>query len=268
MVRDKRHYGVYGMLCEIFSNFLKKQFFEKAIDKRKRWRYNNIMFSAIRTGKINVSPIEDTLTSTVFDNLLLLPDKFFWKIITDSCYDNSLPRNVGDIEYFEFWPHWDAIGSSNQYFVEPDLFVRFEETDIIFEAKRWDYNQQYRQQWEKELIGYKNEFGDDGKTVYFIAIGGINSEIEEELNIKEYGKVKIIKCRWVNILKTLQNIYNELENCNYLDYSNIKRIINTSILALEFHGFMRVLWLEDIPKAIFGDFEKTTETLERWRINI
>jgi hypothetical protein len=175
------------------------------------------MFSAVYTGKVNVSPMEDTLTSTVFDNLLSLPDGLFWKIIIDSCYENCLPKNIGNIEFYEFWPHWDASGSRNQVFVEPDLFISFEEVDIIIEAKRKDYNQQYRQQWEKEFISYKNEYRDNGKDVYLIAIGGIDNERQEEIAIKEYGLIKIVKCRWVNILKTLQNIYNELKNGYYLD---------------------------------------------------
>jgi hypothetical protein len=224
------------------------------------------MFSAIRNGKTKVSPIEDTLTSTVFDNLLLLPDKLFWKIITDSCYSNSLPRNIGGIKGYEFWPRWGACGTSNKKSVEPDLFIRFEETDIIFEVKR-DYNPQHRQQWENEVIGYKNEFR-ERKEVYLIAVDGINHELEEELDLEEIGKVRVVKCRWMNILKTLQKIYLELDKCDYLDYNNIKRIINTSILALEFHGFMRIFWLEEISKSFFIDFEKTAKTLENWEINI
>jgi hypothetical protein len=37
------------------------------------------MISSIQHGKASISIKEDTLTSSVFDNLLLLPDNFFWK---------------------------------------------------------------------------------------------------------------------------------------------------------------------------------------------
>jgi hypothetical protein len=39
-----------------------------------------------------------------------------------------------------------------------------------------------------------------------------------------------------------------------------------SILALEFHGYMRLRWFQDIKENIFIDYEKTLKALESWRL--
>jgi hypothetical protein len=107
------------------------------------------MVSSIQYGKANISLKEDTLTSSVFDYLLLLPDSLFWEIIKKSCYQNNLPGNISFIESYEFWPHWDSENTTKTNYIEPDMFIRFDNFDLIIEAKRWDNNQQYITQWKK-----------------------------------------------------------------------------------------------------------------------
>ena len=91
---------------------------------------------------------EDPKTSSVFENLMLLPDNVFWHILKSSCfYNERMLVNSGKLLSYEFWSHWDNTGTDNNTYVEPDLFIRFEEFDVIIEAKYGDYGGQYLKQW-------------------------------------------------------------------------------------------------------------------------
>ncbi|GHV73430.1 hypothetical protein AGMMS49940_07320 [Spirochaetia bacterium] len=224
------------------------------------------MISALQYGKISTQIIEDSLTSSVFDHLLLFPDELFYKIIKESCYNNSLPEIIGDIDYYEFWPHWDATNTTRTSYIEPDLFLRFDNFDLIIEAKRWDHNQQYLTQWKNEFIAYKNEYAEEDKDVFLLAIGGINNEDEENIMIDDYGKITIIKCRWSGILETLTNILNELEQSYYVNNNNIKRIVLLTINALELHGYIKVKWFDDLVGKYNIDYYNNLVLLNNWRI--
>lgn len=79
---------------------------------------------------------EDPKTSAVFENLMLLPDNVFWHLMRQSCFSNTdMPITSGRLLSYDFWPHWDRTGTDNTNYVEPDLFIRFEEFDVIIEAK-------------------------------------------------------------------------------------------------------------------------------------
>ena len=140
---------------------------------------------------------EDKQTASILSNLLHLPDIEFWKILKDSCYNNTLPEIAGNIQYHEFWPHWPPDKNHERY-VEPDLFISFEKIDIIIEAKRSDKYQQYQEQWESEFSAYKKKYGTKNNVV-LIAIGGLNPK-----NLSpETNKLNIQKCRWRGLLDTL-----------------------------------------------------------------
>ena len=109
------------------------------------------MVSSVQFGKANIGLKEDTLTSTVFDYLLMLPNDLFWNIIKKSCFQNNLPETINSIESYEYWPHWDSENTTNKIFIEPDLFIRFDNFDLIIEAKRRDDSQQYLEQWKNEF---------------------------------------------------------------------------------------------------------------------
>lgn len=217
------------------------------------------MISAVQYGKASIDLKEDTLTSTFFDNLLHLPNKLFWDIIKKSCYENSLPCSINSIESIEYWPRWNSENTEKDCII-PDLFIRFDNFDLIIEAKRWENNQQYHEQWKNEFIGYKNEYEKDEKDVYLLAIGGIYKEDEtpKPIKIEKYGSIKVVTCRWSKILETLVNIRNGL------DESNI-RITNTIISGLEMHGFLKIDWLESINKYDIN-FESSYKILSNWRI--
>jgi hypothetical protein len=145
------------------------------------------------------------------------------------------------------------------------LFIRFDRFDLIIEAKRWENDQQYFEQWENEFIGYKNEYGEEKKDVYLLAIGGISKEDAEEIYIENYGSITVVKCRWYNILSSLVNTLDILENCDFLEIQSIVRSINIIITSLEMHGFMKINWLESMANFYQVDYEDNIYVLNNWR---
>ena len=123
---------------------------------------------------------EDSLTSSVFERLLLLSDENLWWVLRNACDKQAattLPDNVGKLEKFEFWPSWepDLKLERNSLRVEPDVFLRFEGLDILVEAKRYDFVQSQREeQWQNELAAWFQEFKSD-RPVLLLAIGGNTS---------------------------------------------------------------------------------------------
>jgi hypothetical protein len=182
---------------------------------------------------------EDKQTALIFSTLLHLPDDECWNIIRDSCYDNELPENPGKIEFYEFWPHWPP-DKNHQRYVEPDLFIRYENFDLIIEAKRYDDNQQYHEQWKSEYISYRKKYGKDKKNVALIAVGGIYA-----LNIssEKPGKIIIQKCRWRGLLNTL---YSYSDKYGREQHANYDRIVKDCIEYLEYFNFKRLKWLKEI----------------------
>ena len=225
------------------------------------------MISAVQYGKINTQRIEDSLTSSVFDHLFLFPDDLFYSVLRNSCYSNSLPEFMGNIEKHEFWPQWDASKTTRTSYIEPDLFIRFNDFDLIIEAKRWDNNQQYLLQWKNEYIAYMNEYAEDEKKVFILAIGGINDENEENITVQDYGTIKVVKCRWRVILDTLTDLVSELEKNYYVNNNYLMRIANITITALELHGYIKIKWLKDIVNNYKIDYNNSMSSIENWRIS-
>lgn len=190
---------------------------------------------------------EDPKTSAVFENLMLLPDNIFWEMIKRSCFDGvSLPKTSGDLRNYQFWCHWDNEGTTNSVYVEPDLFLQFDNFDVIIEAKYGDMGGQYQQQWKNEIISYHNEHGKE-KPFIFIAVGG-NSDLQTE-HIKVCNqKVPIYKCSWTAILISVSKYLEELESLSFMDYSvnSIKRILKNIILAFNINGVYDIKWFDDM----------------------
>ena len=147
---------------------------------------------------------EDSLTSSVFERLLLLSDENLWWVLRNACDKQAaatLPDNVGKLEKFEFWPSWDPDPQLDRNYlrVEPDVFLRFEDLDIIVEAKRSDFeqlqnNEEHPEQWENELGAWYQKFKDD-RPVVLLAIGG-NTNVgtcEVELkHLKQQFRVEML----------------------------------------------------------------------------
>lgn len=84
--------------------------------------------------------LEDVKTSSIIGNLLHLPTSIFWYILrnasnVNNANGNKLPVLPDDEEFvdFEFWPYWTL-----QDKVEPDVFIRFTNFDLIIELKVHD----------------------------------------------------------------------------------------------------------------------------------
>ena len=88
--------------------------------------------------------LEDVKTSSIIGNLLHLPTSIFWQILLNASDENDAEGNMlptlsagEDILDFEFWPYWTLEDK-----VEPDVFIRFANFDLIIELKVHDYNPQ------------------------------------------------------------------------------------------------------------------------------
>lgn len=189
---------------------------------------------------------EDQKTSSVFETMLMLPDELFWSLLRCACFNNdNLPIFAGQIVDYEFWPHWDPTGTTNSTLVEPDIFIRFQSLDLIIEAKYSDSKGQYSEQWENEVIAYKNEYGND-KPVYFMAVGG-NAEKASEI-VPLVKDVVANKCTWLSLLIQVTKLRDEYDaltmSCN--SQSTLIRLLNLIELAFNIHEVYNIHWFNEI----------------------
>lgn len=197
----------------------------------------------------NKDTYEDPKTSSVFETMLMLPDDLFWAIVRNACLDNdNLPIIAGQIEGYSFWPHWDPTGTTNNTFVEPDVFIRFQSFDLIIEAKYGERSGQYSQQWENEIIAYRNEYGND-KPLYFIAVGGNAEKASEKVSIAE--EVNVNKTTWLSLLiqiTKLRDGYTGLPMAGSL-VSSVIRLLNLIEFAFNIHGVYNIHWFDDLKTS-------------------
>jgi hypothetical protein len=184
---------------------------------------------------------EDTITSTIIGTLLHLPDKLLWKMLREACHAGSvLPKDPGELETYEFWPKWDAQGTENSNYVEPDVFLGFSDVDLIIEAKRSDEDGQYHEEWERELIGYENEYGSSNVPVILISIGGNgNNTVNETLRINGQERT-IVKCSWVGLYEVLAAEQDKLSGSNH-------RVVDSLIISCDQLGIRSYRWLDARP---------------------
>ncbi len=197
----------------------------------------------------NKDTYEDPKTSSVFETMLMLPDELFWCVLRKACFDNdNLPLVAGQIEDYEFWPHWDPTGTTNTNLVEPDVFIRFQSFDLIIEAKYGDRSGQYSQQWENEIIAYRNEYGYD-KPVYFMAVGGNADKTSE--NVSLIKDVIANKCTWLSLLIQVTRLREEYEGLSMIPNSQsaIIRLLNLIELAFNIHGVYNIHWFDDMKTS-------------------
>ena len=193
----------------------------------------------------NKNTNEDPKTSTVFGNLMLLPDHVFWDILKSAAANKGiLPDDAGLMsDGFSFWPQWDPnskYDTGNSNYVEPDVFFRFDNIDVIVEAKYSDNSGQYRAEWEREFKAYLNMFEDDKKKVVLLAVGG-NPTFEREPDLK-VGKRKcpVVKYSWEGLLKAVLDF--EKEELSIIEdefQSSMKRIVKNVVLGCENFGIYK-----------------------------
>lgn len=193
---------------------------------------------------------EDPKTSAVFENLMLLPDNVFWHVLRLSCFSNDvMPTHSGRLLSYDFWPHWDRTGTDNANYVGPDLFIRFEQFDVIIEAKYGDTGGQYEHQWKQEITAYHNEYGSQ-KPFVFIAIGGNMSILTETISLQG-EKVSIFKCNWLSLLMTVNKYKKELEIITVPDMnvSATMRLLDNIILAFNINGVYNIDWFNTMAES-------------------
>lgn len=179
----------------------------------------------------NKNTNEDPKTSVVFENLMLLPDNVFWEILKSAASNKGvLPEDAGLLaDDYEFWPKWDPnskYDTGNCSYVEPDVFFRFGNIDVIVEAKYSDSGGQYREEWEREFKAYLNEFENDKKDVVLLAVGGNSSFQREPVMKVDRHTCPIVKYSWVSLLNAVLAFEKqELSNVEDDMRSSMKRII-------------------------------------------
>lgn len=205
-----------------------------------------------------ISHCEDSLTASVFTHLLHLPAEVFWRLLRQACYTTDLPETVGEPVEMDVWPKWSPDGTGNNTYVEPDVFIRFRDFDLIIEAKRWDERQQQPQQWRRELIAYGNEYRSDGQPVRMIALGGIDQEHDDKITVtlpaSDDGDPAITlecpvhMCRWRGILYQCNRMLRELERQEYASSQTAanRRVLEHVIDLFAWHSYSTRQWFADV----------------------
>lgn len=185
--------------------------------------------------------MEDTRTSAIIGTLLHLPDDLLWNILRSSCsFSENLPEYLGNLLSYDFWPNWDPTGTENVNKVEPDVFMRFENADVIIEAKQNDSALQYPEQWTRELRAYCNQYGTESTKVVFIALGGNAMEIKPNTISIDTNAFTIHKCSWFNLM---QRIHSERDKQN----SQTRRTLDDAILFFDLIGVKNYRFLSMRP---------------------
>ncbi|UYZ58061.1 hypothetical protein [Hymenobacter latericus] len=187
---------------------------------------------------------EDSLTSSVFGHLFYLPANLLWEVLCKGAYNLELPcQSSPEIISYEFWPRWDATYTANTYSVEPDVFVRTSEFDLIIEAKRHDYGQQNPKQWRDQVQAYFNEYGCE-KNVFLLAVGGIDHGDEQPTHLTFPGRtVLVYKCRWRTLLGALRTAQQQLPP----DAPHLSHLLKDLIAGFGLHGYATNDWLATMP---------------------
>lgn len=213
------------------------------------------MISYFTNGKGKLEHCEDSFTASVFDLLKYLPTDLFWGILKDSLLLDNLPVHCGEILEMEYWAKWSAKNTSNQNFIEPDLFIRFKEFDLVIEAKRYDYNQQSDHQLENELKSYFNVYAEDNKKVFIMQLGGLHLDCTKESH--EILGVKIFqsKTTWSKLLDSIDSKKKRIEK-QMLPYQKPMLFIFEDLMsAFAIHGFHKKKWLAKMPPIIINKID-------------
>lgn len=217
----------------------------------------SIMIKALAHHKLKN---EDKKTSSVIGQLLHLPAHLFWQILRASClYKDILPLQCGEILDVDFWPSWSAEGDDieNKDRVEPDVFIRFDNFDLIIEAKVNDTSEQSQEKYQKkiyeqrinEVNSYLNEYEDDKKSLYFIALGGCATFDSENIESRSEVQIKAIKSTWTRLLHEVWSAKESIERQYYHGGGKYQllRIIEDVIEGFAIHGVIYTVWLNTLP---------------------
>ena len=140
----------------------------------------------------------------------------FWRLLSKACYTDKLPHWPGEPILIDPWPKWKPAGTRNNTYVEPDLFIRFPDFDLIIEAKYGDECSQSPDQWQKELTAYTNEYFDEKVPVRMIALGGVWSMEDAEVSdLRNQVHCPVHMCKWTALVAECQRMEKELQRLTY-----------------------------------------------------
>lgn len=205
------------------------------------------MISYILNKKGKTTLCEDSLTSSIFDLLKYLPIEQFWRILKNALYTDKLPYTPGDIQDIVFWDKWNPSGTRNTRFIEPDVFMRFYDFDLILEAKRRNEKQQDLEQNADQIISYYNSFEEDNKRLYYVQVAGLFDKIDIQ-----HPKAIILKTDWSKLQDAVIEEYEKIQSLNMMNINSSKRILKDIMYLFELHQFYKKRWLKDfkIEKTI------------------
>lgn len=216
------------------------------------------MIQAFFKGKsgIQVTQNEDFKTSSSIGLLKYLPDDVFWNIMRNSCIGLNT-NEFGKILSFNFWSHTDPLDTTNDSFVEPDVWIETENFDVLIEAKVTDGAGQYEQQWKNEIQSILNEQSNNDyqKPIVLIALGG-NENLQPDTVLLKDEDFPVFKSSWHNLILSVVR-ERDLSDTN----DSICRLLEDVIELFARQGVMAITWLSSLPK-----YQVNEAALNAWRI--
>lgn len=254
------------------------------------------LFDNIQEGlpwKKAYSSYEDFLTASVVSRITYLPGDILWRIVKCSSLDNNLRKYSGGLEFVEFWPNWPMPDrmKKNGIYRQPDVFLKFEELDVIVEAKRNDSLSQTNVQWSEQLLCYlakRNSENDKKLPVVLWILGGMGVLTDERTLTKIFIEVKnsIIEeypdeeiefavSPWRNILYSMIDLKHYLMEdqrrnfslISFHDRRHILRLADDIIEALRLHGIKEWHFLSETA-AYSTDLTFYNDSLDSFNISI
>lgn len=160
---------------------------------------------------------EDFKTYSTIGQLRYLPADLFWELLrASSVSPESMPPTAGELEDFEMWPSWDPTNTGNNREVEPDVFIRFAHFDLIIEVKKSDRGGQDADQWKREIQAYNNEYKEDRKKCYLLALGG-NAALDCKTDT-------VYKATWMRLLHAAHDCLEQRQTLSLKSESNWQEI--------------------------------------------
>ena len=212
---------------------------------------------------------EDFKTYSTLGVLQYLPAQFFWSLLRGAVIDNQkLPYISGEITEIDFWPKWYKIHNikvvPNTTYIEPDVFIRFENFDCIVEVEKTDSSGQQADQWESQTQAYRNEFP-EGRELIYIALGG-----NPKLDASSHEKFRhVYKSTWQRLLHEIDKALQERESMAYRTETTNQeiRILQSAIDAFARYNEYVVELLETMTNYHQSIIIPTKDTFAQlWKI--
>lgn len=217
-------------------------------------------FSKIKTDR-NYN--EDFKTYQTIGLMQYLPANLFWSFIRECIiHKENLPNLSGEILQTDFWVKWYNIDGTNaERYVEPDVFIRFENFDCIIEVKKTEESGQHQDQWNDQITAYRNTYLERKRLIY-VALGG-NRDYDNDHGDR-YPDV--YKASWHQLLHTVHKALEERKSLHYVSTSVSQeiRILHSVIDSFRKYNEYDVEFLESI--AAIQEIDITTNEFNKlWK---